>query len=683
MKNTLEKRILLFAFVVLTLTILVNTGFNIEGFRRDYRDGIVLRCQNLAGELKGSIENVVALGVPMEELDGLNARFQGIVTTDPDIIYCFLENQNGQPLFANDPSFHFISGVDFTSSPGSGVSVVNFPQWGKTYDVSLPITSLDGETVGTVRLGFPDTVLDEKLTAVYQRSMVVLGLAFLIVFALIVVFARRHLIGPIDRLCSVAKEIASGHFQIAIPTMPTRDFAELATALTEMSASLQERDEKLQEGYQELESTNLELQKSYEYQEKIGTELRRSREMYRSLLEDASDAIMVTDDEDRVVLVNKAAEVFFGVKKERVEGANFFSVLEMLHCDQLETLYDMHQRILAGETLEAQINYIRLDDQRPVVGWVRGSHVVGMDGRHMVQTIVRDVTQEKEIKDNLEKSAWELQRLNQMKDSFLGVASHELKTPLTVIVGYADLILSEKIATLDTAVAAMIQNIADAAQRLSGIVRDMVDVSMLDSKNVHLKTTPHNLNQLVRQATKPMVRSFEQRKQSLVMNLQEALPEIYCDGERMVQVIGNLVGNALKFTPDGGKVYVETRLLETLRPPFTITAATSPGLCPLTSSPLPYVEIVVRDTGIGIDGSDQGYIFDKFYEAGTIEEHSSGKVSFNGKGAGLGLAIVKGIINMHGGEIWVESAGHDPENCPGSSFHILLPQYGGADLVLS
>ena len=82
MNNTLEKRILIFAFLILTLTIVVNTGFNIEGFRRDYRDGIILRCQNLAASVKNSVENVMALGIPLQDLEGLNARFQGIVTTD-------------------------------------------------------------------------------------------------------------------------------------------------------------------------------------------------------------------------------------------------------------------------------------------------------------------------------------------------------------------------------------------------------------------------------------------------------------------------------------------------------------------------------------------------------------------------------------------------------------------------
>jgi len=86
-----------------------------------------------------------------------------------------------------------------------------------------------------------------------------------------------------------------------------------------------------------------------------------------------------------------------------------------------------------------------------------------------------------------------------------------------------------------------------------------------------------------------------------------------------------------------------------------------------------YVEIAIADTGIGIDREDQLRIFDKFFEAGNIEEHSTGKIAFNSKGAGLGLSIAKGIVDMHGGEIWVESLGYNPNSGSGSTFHILLP----------
>ena len=85
------------------------------------------------------------------------------------------------------------------------------------------------------------------------------------------------------------------------------------------------------------------------------------------------------------------------------------------------------------------------------------------------------------------------------------------------------------------------------------------------------------------------------------------------------------------------------------------------------------MEIAIHDTGIGIDKDEQLQVFEKFYESGNIEEHSSGKVAFKARGAGLGLSIARGVVEMHGGEIWVESSGHDPQNCPGSTFFILLP----------
>ncbi|MEJ2700340.1 MAG: hypothetical protein P8Z70_11865, partial [Desulfuromonadales bacterium] len=94
-KITLEKRILLFAFIILTLALSVNAGLSIQGFRKDFRDSIILRSRSLAGGLKVSIENVLALGIPLSEMEGINARCQEIVATDPDIVYCLVEDAKG------------------------------------------------------------------------------------------------------------------------------------------------------------------------------------------------------------------------------------------------------------------------------------------------------------------------------------------------------------------------------------------------------------------------------------------------------------------------------------------------------------------------------------------------------------------------------------------------------------
>ncbi len=678
MKNTLEKRILGFAFLILTLTISFNTGLNIEGFRRDYRDGILLRCRTLATSLRSSVEKVLALGIPLNELEGINARCQEIVASDPEIFYCLIEDNLGHPLYTSDPSLRLAALSEFIAALNEHTARIRVPGLGDFYDVTIPLLAADGKLAGRVRIGFPDSVLMEHTAKVFQRSVLVLACAILTVFTVVVYFTKRHLIGPIRRLCSVAVEIAGGNFRVNVPNMPTRDFAELGTALQEMAGSLQDRDEKITENYQELEETNRQLQESYEYQEAIGAELGRSREMYRLLLEDASDAILVSNEDDAIVLANKAAEHLFSVVRGRIEGGNLFSFLEQLQCEEIETHYHLHQQVLKGQSLEGELIFVRPSDQRRLVGWARSSPVTGKDGKRMVQTIVRDVTREREIKENLERSTRELEELNRMKDSFLGVASHELKTPLTVIIGYTELLLGEMPNKVDPSAQPMLQHIADAADRLSGIVRDMVDVSMLDNRRLRLKRRPIDLNALVQKAGAELGYFVSQRNQSLVLDLARNLPSVHCDSGRVYQVLTNLIVNAIKFTPDQGTITLQTRLTERLRPVRQRSPDTDALTVPLAEEMLPYAEIVVRDTGIGISENDQLHIFDKFYEVGNIEEHFTGKIAFKGKGTGLGLTIAKGIVDMHGGVIWVESPGFDAKSFPGSAFYVLLPLHAAA-----
>lgn len=121
------------------------------------------------------------------------------------------------------------------------------------------------------------------------------------------------------------------------------------------------------------------------------------------------------------------------------------------------------------------------------------------------------------------------------------------------------------------------------------------------------------------------------------------------DAARIMQAIRNILNNAVKYTPDGGKITIDGRIL--------------PGL----------IEIIISDTGIGISTENQAIIFDKFGQLGSIELHSSGKTKFKGGGPGLGLPIARGILEAHGGSIWVESDRYDEQNCPGTTFHVLIP----------
>ncbi len=680
MKSVLEKRILLFAFVLLTVTITVNTGLNIEGFRRDYRDGIALRCQSQATGLKMMVEKVLALGLTLVELDGINARCQEIVATDPEIAYCLIEDAHGKPLYSNDPSFLLTSDIRVISSSGPETTLIDMARLGAVYDISLPLIDSEGTVAGRVRVGFPVSVLEERTTKTMQRSLFILVGAFLVVFGIVFIFTRTHLIGPIRRLRDVASEIAGGNLSVEVPQMPTADFAELGTALEEMASSLSSRDHELRRGYQELEETNSQLQESYEFQERIGAELGRSREMYRALLENASDPIIVSDRNDRLVIINKAAERLFGIDRDKQLGLNVLQMWESIGCVDMERIFALYGDISERGSCEMELHYTRPSDGRTVVGWVRSSAVADRHGERMVQAIIRDVTREREIKENLETSTRELERLNQMKDSFLGVASHELKTPLTVIIGYSELLLNEMGDDLDPAAHAMVRYIADAAERLSGIVRDIVDVSLLDGKRMRPRLQESDINKLVDLASGEMSYFFHRRKQQLVKEFAEGLPSVQCDPVRLSQAINNLIGNAVKFTPDGGTVTLSTRLVKNLRVPLVTQDESADTLAYIDGTAHPYIEIAVRDNGIGISIEDQIHIFDEFYEVGNVEEHFTGKMAFKGKGTGLGLSIARGIVHLHGGEIWVESSGHDTVACPGSIFHLLLPVYPASPL---
>jgi signal transduction histidine kinase len=220
---------------------------------------------------------------------------------------------------------------------------------------------------------------------------------------------------------------------------------------------------------------------------------------------------------------------------------------------------------------------------------------------------------------------------------------------------------------VDKTVLEMVTNISNAAGRLDNIIKDMVDVSLIDEKRLQLKMEDIHLNRLIDAAVNELRFFFSMRKQEVIVNLDESIPTLKGDALRLMQLLSNILGNAIKFTPDGGRITISSSAKYLLRGLGTGQPHSHGQEHHL------FLEITVSDTGIGIDREDQLRVFEKFYEVGNIQEHSSGKVAFKAKGAGLGLSIAKGIVDMHGGEIWVESTGYNPERLPGSTFHILLP----------
>jgi signal transduction histidine kinase len=244
-----------------------------------------------------------------------------------------------------------------------------------------------------------------------------------------------------------------------------------------------------------------------------------------------------------------------------------------------------------------------------------------------------------------------LERLDRSKSDFIAVAAHELKTPLTLVEGYTAMLReSREQQGLSPVEAELMNGINSGTRRLKAIIDDMIDVSLIDNNLMQLNFQPVWINRLLGVLELELEPAWRERGQTFeIRNFPGSGEMIFGDPERLLQVLRNVLTNAIKFTPDGGRVIVDGRKL--------------PG----------FTELIIHDTGIGINPEDQSIIFDKFTRLGNIALHSSGKTKFKGGGPGLGLHIARGIIEAHGGAIWVESPGYDEVKNPGSTFHILLP----------
>jgi len=254
------------------------------------------------------------------------------------------------------------------------------------------------------------------------------------------------------------------------------------------------------------------------------------------------------------------------------------------------------------------------------------------------------------ISSEMEKVQNRMEKIDKSKSAFISVAAHELKTPITLIEGYAsmmeDLVRDKNTGNLESLLAGMNTGIG----RLRTIVDDMIDVSLIDNQLLTLNFQPIQIAHTISAIQMEVASILANRKLTMeIMEFDGSKQWIYADSTRLMQAVQNVISNAIKYTPDGGKITIDGRTL--------------PG----------FIEVIVADTGIGISAENQAMIFEKFGQLGRVELHSSGKTKFKGGGPGLGLPIARGILEAHGGSIWVESDGYDEIKCPGSTFHVLVP----------
>ena len=226
----------------------------------------------------------------------------------------------------------------------------------------------------------------------------------------------------------------------------------------------------------------------------------------------------------------------------------------------------------------------------------------------------------------------DLQAANIAKSDFISLVSHELKTPMTSIRGYTDLLAQGAVGSINTAQADFLNIIRSNTNRMATLVSDLTDISRIETGRLRLEFSAVSFSKVVEEVDRTIRAQIDQKQQRFTVDLPEDLPLLWGDYQRLTQIVTNLVSNAIKYTPEGGSIGIAARL----------TTSYDDG------SETDVVQIDVSDTGIGISPADQSQVFQKFFRSENPEVR-------NTTGTGLGLNITRHLVNMQGGKIWLVS----------------------------
>jgi PAS domain S-box-containing protein len=375
----------------------------------------------------------------------------------------------------------------------------------------------------------------------------------------------------------------------------------------------------------------------------IGFHLCSEGEIYRELFNNISDGIFIMDNNFRYIDVNESGCKITGYSKEELIGADFYKLSQV---DNVEELYNVMDRVNAGETVLSQWKIKRKSGEYAFI-----EIVVKKLSNGTIHSIVRDITDkmdetrafelEKEVKKS-HKALNDALEYNKLKTEFFSNLSHELRTPLNVILGIVQLqevsIYKNPSETLVTEKAQKyIKILKQNCYRLLRMVNNLLDITKIDSGYFSLHLKNENVISVVEDISLSVVEYAESKGIELIFDTEVEEKIMAIDEEKIERIILNLLSNALKFTPEGGKVQVMVYDKENK------------------------IAISIRDNGCGISKDRQKEIFERFIQGDS--QFTSQHI-----GSGIGLALVRALTEIHGGNVRVKS-----EEGKGSEFIIELP----------
>ncbi|MGB7951977.1 MAG: ATP-binding protein, partial [Candidatus Binatia bacterium] len=345
--------------------------------------------------------------------------------------------------------------------------------------------------------------------------------------------------------------------------------------------------------------------------------------------ENAPDAILCSDLEDRIQTWNRGAEVLFGYTKEEAVGRPMSILLPPERPNQME---EMRIKVeLSGPLRDLELRSRRKDGGEIYLSLSVSPIRDAEDKITGLLSVAKDISEKRRFQRRLKD-------LDKMKSDFVSNVSHELRTPLTAIKGSVDNMLDGITGTLNEKQTRYLGRIKSNADRLGRLITDLLDLSKIEAGKIDLRPAYLAIDTLAREIAEVLRTVAAEKLISLEVVSPEDQVRVWADRDKVVQILMNLVGNALKFTPSQGNVTIAIDRVDA-----------------------EWVKCSVVDSGPGIPADEAGKIFDKFYQ---VEQSNKQKA----KGTGLGLAISKALVDMHGGKIWIESRINE-----GSCFSFTLP----------
>ena len=333
-----------------------------------------------------------------------------------------------------------------------------------------------------------------------------------------------------------------------------------------------------------------------------------------------------------------ANERIFGYKIEDLIGKNLIAT-PMYPPETLLLLQKRLKMMYTGEKVEPiEIEVTKKDGS---IAWISPEvSIVKIGNESFIQFIGQDITEKKKHELLIEEQNKKLNELNKLKTELMRRTSHELKTPLISIQGFADLLLDVHYDKLDGEIISIIEEIKQGCERLRYLINDILEASQLESEKVKLNPSRGDLSFLIKFCANELKMLLKRRNQTLILNIHDKLETMF-EKERIYEVLTNLFSNAMKYSPQNSDILVKSEIKDE------------------------FIIISIKDEGIGFTEEEKERIFTQF---GKIEHYGQG-LDVETEGTGLGLYITKIIVELHGGEIWVESEGRNK----GSTFYFTLP----------